>query len=168
MSDTIELRNGGRIPVDALARNAVDTVYCVPGESYLAALGALHDTHGIRTIVTRREGAASNMADAYGKLVAMEACGGTHYWARKLRSLGHDVRLIPPQFAAPYRKGGPHVKNDAQDAEAICEAASRPQMRFVPIRSPAQQSVLVLHRMRTGFVEDVVGTPSAVIPATYM
>lgn len=73
-------------------------------------------------------------------LVAMKACGGAHYWARKLRSLGHDVRLIPPQFAAPYRKGGPHVKNDAQDAEAICEAASRPQMRFVPIRSPAQQS----------------------------
>lgn len=68
MSDTIELRNGGRIPVDALARNAVDTVYCVPGESYLATLGALHDTHGIRTIVTRREGAASNIADAYGKL----------------------------------------------------------------------------------------------------
>ncbi|WP_250518741.1 thiamine pyrophosphate-binding protein [Caballeronia sp. ATUFL_M1_KS5A] len=61
-------RNGGQILVDALARNAVDTVYCVPGESYLAVLDALHDAHGIRTIVTRHEGAASNMADAYGKL----------------------------------------------------------------------------------------------------
>ena len=87
-------------------------------------------------------------------LVAMEACTAAHFWARKLRSLGHDVRLIPPQFVAPYRKGGVHVKNDAVDAEAICEAASRPHMRFVPIKSPAQQSVLMLHRMRTGFVEE--------------
>jgi transposase len=86
--------------------------------------------------------------------VAMEACSAAHYWARKLRALGHDARLIPPQFVAPYRKGGVHVKNDALDAEATCEAASRPHMRFVPVKSPAQQSVLVLHRMRTGFVED--------------
>ena len=84
----------------------------------------------------------------------MEACGAAHYWARKLRALGHDVRLIPPQFVAPYRKGGAHVKNDALNAEAICEAASRPSMRFVPVKSPAQQSMLVLHRMRTGFVEE--------------
>jgi transposase len=87
-------------------------------------------------------------------LVAMEACSGAHYWARRLSALGHTVRLIPPQFVAPYRKGGTQMKNDALDAEAICEAASRPHMRFVPIKSPAQQSVLVLHRMRTGFVEE--------------
>lgn len=68
MSETVQSRNGGQILVDALAQNAVDTVYCVPGESYLAVLDALHDAHGIRTIVTRHEGAASNMADAYGKL----------------------------------------------------------------------------------------------------
>jgi len=68
MSETVRSRHGGQILVDALARNAVDTVYCVPGESYLAVLDALHDAHGIRTIVTRHEGAASNMADAYGKL----------------------------------------------------------------------------------------------------
>ncbi|MFL9900726.1 thiamine pyrophosphate-binding protein [Paraburkholderia fungorum] len=68
MSETPQLRNGGRILVDALARNGADTVYCVPGESYLAVLDALHDAHGIRTITTRHEGAASNMADAYGKL----------------------------------------------------------------------------------------------------
>jgi transposase len=80
-------------------------------------------------------------------LVAMEACSAAHYWARKLRALGHDVRLIPPQFVAPYRKGGVHVKNDALNAEATCEAASRPHMRFVPVKSPAQQSVLVLHRI---------------------
>jgi acetolactate synthase-1/2/3 large subunit len=68
MSEPAQLRNGGRILVDALARNGADTVYCVPGESYLAVLDALHDAHGIRTITTRHEGAASNMADAYGKL----------------------------------------------------------------------------------------------------
>ncbi|CAB3748224.1 thiamine pyrophosphate-binding protein [Paraburkholderia solisilvae] len=68
MSDTAVSRNGGRILVDALVRNAVDTVYCVPGESYLPVLDALHDAQGVRTIVTRHEGAASNMADAYGKL----------------------------------------------------------------------------------------------------
>lgn len=68
MSESAQPRNGGRILVDALARNGVDTVYCVPGESYLPVLDALHDTHGVRTITTRHEGAASNMADAYGKL----------------------------------------------------------------------------------------------------
>ncbi|MGF6931954.1 hypothetical protein OKW41_001093 [Paraburkholderia sp. UCT70] len=61
-------------------------------------------------------------------LVAMEACSAAHYWGRKLRALGHEVRLIAPQFAAAYRKGGKHVKNDRLDAEAICEAASRPHM----------------------------------------
>ncbi|MFC0400041.1 thiamine pyrophosphate-binding protein [Paraburkholderia rhizosphaerae] len=68
MSDTAVTRNGGKILVDALVRNGVDTVYCVPGESYLPVLDALHDAHRVRTIVTRHEGAASNMADAYGKL----------------------------------------------------------------------------------------------------
>jgi transposase len=57
-------------------------------------------------------------------VIAMEACSSAHFWARRLREMGHDVRLIPPQFAAPYRKGGARVKNDALDAEAICEAAS--------------------------------------------
>lgn len=101
-----------------------------------------------------RENFMSWFANLAPCLVAMEACSAAHYWARKLRGLGHDVRLIPPQFAAPYRKGGAGVKNDALDAEAICEAASRPHMRFVPVKSAAQQSVLVLHRMRTGFVEE--------------
>ena len=68
MSDSLPQRNGGQILVEALRRNAVDTVYCIPGESYLPVLDALHDADGIRTVVTRHEGAASNMADAYGKL----------------------------------------------------------------------------------------------------
>ena len=87
-------------------------------------------------------------------LVAMEACSAAHFWGRKLRGLGHEVRLIAPQFAAPYRKGGQSVKNDKLDAEAICEAASRPHMRFVALKTAEQQNALVLHRMRTGFVEE--------------
>ena len=118
----------------------------------------VHAVDGAERVVVRKAIARQRFVSWFANLepclVAMEACGAAHYWARKLRALGHDVRLIPPQFVAPYRKGGAHVKNDALDAEATCEAASRPHMRSVPVKSPAQQSVLVLHRMRTGFVEE--------------
>ncbi|MBC8752393.1 transposase [Paraburkholderia sp. WC7.3g] len=118
----------------------------------------IHAVDSAECVVVRkaipRERFVSWFANLEPCLIAMEACGAAHYWARKLHALGHEVRLIPPQFVAPYRKGGARVKNDALDAEAICEAASRPHMRFVPVKSPAQQSVLVLHRMRTGFVEE--------------
>jgi transposase len=82
-------------------------------------------------------------------LIGMEACGGAHYWARKLTELGHTVRLIAPQFVKPYVKTN---KNDAADAEAICEAVGRPNMRFVPIKTTEQQALLGLHRARQGFV----------------
>ena len=75
-------------------------------------------------------------------LIGMEACGSAHYWARKLVSLGHTVKLMAPQFVKPYVKTN---KNDAADAEAICEAVARPNMRFVPIKNIEQQSVLALH-----------------------
>src|SRR5690606_2347571 len=74
-----------------------------------------------------------------------EACNTSHYWARKLIALGHDVRLMPAQYAKPYVKRG---KNDAADAEAICEAVTRPTMRFVAVKTPEQQSVMMLHRVR--------------------
>ena len=80
----------------------------------------------------------------------MEACSSAHYWARKLEARGHAVRLIAPQFVKPYVKSN---KNDAADAEAICEAVTRPTMRFVPIKNVEQQSVLALHRARQGFVK---------------
>jgi len=82
-------------------------------------------------------------------LVGMEACGGAHYWARKLQTQGHTVKLMAPQFVKPYVKAN---KTDAADAEAICEAVTRPNMRFVPIKNADQQSVLSLHRARQGFV----------------
>jgi transposase len=81
-------------------------------------------------------------------LIGLEAGGGAHYWAWELTKLGHDVKLIAPQFVAPYRKSGKAGKNDKNDAEAICEAVGRPSMRFVPIKSEDQQAVLMLHRAR--------------------
>jgi transposase len=87
-------------------------------------------------------------------VVAMEACGGAHHWARKLLVMGHVVKLIAAQFVTPYRKGGPSGKNDAADAEAICEAASRPSMRYVPAKSAQQQGIATLHRLRQGWVEE--------------
>jgi transposase len=82
-------------------------------------------------------------------VIGMEACRGAHHWARQLRKLGHTVRLMAPQFVKPYVKTN---KNDMADAEAICEAVSRPTMRFVPIKNGEQQAVLALHRARQGFV----------------
>lgn len=78
-------------------------------------------------------------------LIGMEACGSAHHWGRKLQAMGHDVRLMAPQFVKPYVKTN---KNDAADAEAICEAVARPNMRFVPIKTVEQQSVLSMHRVR--------------------
>jgi transposase len=84
-------------------------------------------------------------------LIGMEACATAHYWARELTKLGHDVRLMAPQFVRPYRQ---NPKNDSNDAEAICEAVSRPTMRFVPVKSVAQQAVLTIHRARELLVRD--------------
>jgi transposase len=77
--------------------------------------------------------------------VGIEACGSSHYWTRELIARGHEVRLLPAQYVRPYVKRG---KNDAADAEAICEAVTRPTMRFVPVKTPEQQSVMMLHRVR--------------------
>ena len=83
-------------------------------------------------------------------LIGMEACSSAHFWARKLREQGHEIKLMAPQFVKPYVKAN---KTDAADAEAICEAVTRPTMRFVPIKSVDQHAVLSLHRARSGFVK---------------
>jgi transposase len=77
--------------------------------------------------------------------VGMEACASSHYWARELLAMGHDVRLIPPIYVKPYVKRG---KNDAADAAAVCEAMSRPGMRFVPVKSEESQATLMRHKTR--------------------
>jgi len=83
-------------------------------------------------------------------LVVMEACGSAHYWARLFQSYGHEVRLIAPQFVKPFVKSN---KNDAVDAEAICEAVQRPGMRFVAIKSVEQQDIQSLHRRRSQLIK---------------
>jgi transposase len=83
--------------------------------------------------------------------VGMEACGGAHYWAREIAKLGHEVRLMSPQFVRPYVETN---KNDARDAEAICEAVGRPSMRFVAIKSQAQQDMMALHRVRSLLIRE--------------
>lgn len=84
-------------------------------------------------------------------LIAMEACAGSHHWARLLQALGHEVKLIPPQYVKAYLKRG---KNDAADAEAICEAASRPTMRFVPIKTADNQAALMMLGMRDRLIKN--------------
>ena len=105
------------------------------------------DEHG--KTVMRKKLQRSKLLEFFVRLeactIGMEACSGAHYWARELSKQGHDVRLIAAQFVRPYRKSG---KNDQNDAEAICEAVSRPNMRFVPVKSVDQQAVLCLHRVR--------------------
>src|SRR5688572_9358807 len=91
-------------------------------------------------------------------LIGMEACSGAHHWARLFQAHGHTVRLMAPKFVAPYRLSGKRGKNDAADAAAICEAVTRPSMRFVPPKSLQQQSELMVHRARQGFVQQRTAT----------
>ncbi len=110
------------------------------------------DEHG--KVVLRKQLRRDQMAAFFVNLppclIGMEACGSAHHWARKLQGMGHTVRLMAPQFVKPYVKTN---KNDAADAEAICEAVGRPNMRFVPVKNVEQQAVLALHRVRQGFVK---------------
>jgi transposase len=99
----------------------------------------------------RREQLLALLANMPPMLIGMEACGSAHHWARQLQALGHTVRLMAPQFVKPYVKSN---KNDAADAQAICEAVGRPHMRFVAIKTVEQQAVLSLHRVRQGFVRE--------------
>ncbi len=99
----------------------------------------------------RRAQVSAFFAQLPACIVGMEACSSSHYWGRVIASCGHEVKLIPPQYVKPYVKTN---KNDAADAEAICEATSRPHMRFVELKSPEQQSILLIHRERDGLMKD--------------
>ena len=92
-------------------------------------------------------------------LVGIEACASSHHWSRELQALGHTVRLMPPAYVKPYVK---RQKNDAADAEAICEAVTRANMRFVPTKTPEQQSGLVLHRTRHLFIRQQTAVINAI------
>jgi transposase len=113
---------------------------------------SIFQVHGVDeagNVIIRKALRRSQMLPFFAKLppclIGIEACGTSHHWARELTGLGHEVRLMPPAYVKPYVKRG---KTDANDAEAICEAVSRPTMRFVPVKSPEQQAALAMHRTR--------------------
>ena len=120
---------------------------------------AVHGVDGAGRVVVRRtvkrEDLVELVAGLSPCLIGMEAGSGAHEWARRFQAFGHTVRLMAAKFVVPYRRNG---KNDGNDAEAICEAVSRPGMRFVPIKSAEQQAVLTVHRVRQGFVEERTST----------
>jgi transposase len=114
----------------------------------------LHGVDAQEKAVLRKQLRRGQMLDYFKKLppclIGMEACSSAHYWGRELQKLGHTVKLMAPQFVKPYVKSN---KNDANDAEAICEAVARPTMRFVAIKTVAQQDIQAVHRIRSGLVQ---------------
>ena len=115
----------------------------------------LHGVNATEQPVLRKKLRRKDMVAFFDKLpptvVAIEACGGSHHWARELQLLGHEVKMLPPQYVKPYVKRG---KNDAADAEALCEAMSRPTMRCVPVKTAEQQASLMLVGMRDRLVRN--------------
>ena len=116
--------------------------------------------HGIDLagkVVLRREVRRAQLMKTIAQLepclIGIEACGSTHYWARRFGEHGHQVKIMSPQFVKPYRKSD---KNDRNDAEAICEAVARPSMRFVAVKSVEQQDMLTMHRVREGLMKERV------------
>ena len=114
----------------------------------------IHGVDDQEKVVLRKQLRRAQMLDYFKKLppclIGMEACSSSHYWARELQKLGHTVKLMAPQFVKPYVKTN---KNDANDAEAICEAVARPTMRFVAIKTIAQQDIQAVHRIRSELVQ---------------
>ena len=115
----------------------------------------LHGVNAAEEPMLRKKLRRKEMVEFFEKLpptvIAIEACGGSHHWARFLETFGHEVKLIPPQYVKPYVKRG---KNDAADAEALCEAMSRPTMRFVPVKSAEQQAALMLVGVRDRLIRN--------------
>jgi len=113
----------------------------------------VHGVDAAGQVVVRRQLRRGHVLAFFQKLppclVGIEACASSHHWSRELQELGHTVRLMPPAYVKPYVK---RQKNDATDAEAICEAVTRPNMRFVPTKTVEQQSCLMLHRARHLFI----------------
>ena len=113
----------------------------------------LHGVDESEAVVVRRQFRRAEMIRYFERLpsvlIAIESCGSSHYWARLLQSFGHEVKLIPPQYVKPYVKRG---KNDAADAEALCEAVTRPSMRFVPVKSEERQAACMLMSVRERLV----------------
>jgi transposase len=132
--------------------------------AFIGLAKSVFQVHGVDAqgkVVTkrlRRDAVLAFFATLAPCVVGMEACAGSHFWAREITRLGHTVRLMAPQYVKPYVK---RQKNDRADAEAICEAVQRPSMRFVAVKSEEQQSTLAIHRVR----ETLVGQKTQLINA---
>ena len=117
----------------------------------------LHGVDLTGKVVWRREVRRAQLTKIVAQLepclIGIEACGGANYWARRFAEFGHQVKMMSPQFVKPYRKSD---KNDRNDAEAICEAVTRPSMRFVAVKSVEQQDMLTMHRAREGLMKERV------------
>jgi len=127
---------------------------------------SIFQVHGVDAVhqpVLRRQLKRRQVLPFFAKLspclVGIEACSASHHWSREFTKLGHTVRLIPPRYVKPYVKS---QKNDATDAEAICEAVTRPSMRFVPTKTRDQQSMLMLHRTRHLLIRQRTATINAI------
>src|SRR3970040_1418437 len=140
---SFNLRTGGEV------MEKITTV----GIDLAKSVFSLHGVDGAGRVLLRRSVRRDQLLGVVAGLspclIGMEACSGAHEWGRRFQEHGHTVLLMPPKFVAPYRKSG---KNDGNDAEAICEAVTRPNMRFVPVKSIEQQALLALHRVRQGLV----------------
>src|SRR5213076_1614785 len=123
----------------------------------------VHGVDAVGQVVIRRQLRRSQVLSFFSKLspcvVGIEACASSHHWSRELQALGHTVRLMPPAYVKPYVK---RQKNDAADAEAICEAVTRANMRFVETKTPEQQSCLMLHRTRQLFIRQQTSVINAI------
>src|SRR6266705_4816848 len=137
------MRGGGAMKVTTVGLDLAKSVF------------TLHGVDERGNMVLRKTVRRAKLLEGFAQLpacvVGMEACSGAQHWARELRKLGHEPRIMAAEFVEPYRRGG---KNDTNDAAAIGEAVARPQMRFVPIKSVEQQAVLAVHRLRQGLVEE--------------
>jgi transposase len=129
------------------------------GIALVKSIFSLHGVNSNGEVVLRRTLSRAKLSELVAQLppclIGMEACSGAHEWARRFSACEHTVKLMAAKFVMPYRKSG---KNDGNDAEAICEAVARANMRFVPVKSLEQQSDLTLHRVRQGFVEERTAT----------
>jgi transposase len=145
-NEFVEVLNRGKPSVEQIIRIGLDTSKSV---------FQLHGVNASEQPVLRKKLSRREMVKFFEKTppttIALEACGGSHHWARLLSSFGHEVKLIAPQLAKPYVKRG---KNDAADAEALCEAMSRPTMRFVPVKTADQQAALMLVGLRDRLIRN--------------
>src|SRR3984957_6990310 len=152
----------GAVEAPTIEERAMQTITTI-GLDIAKSVFQVHGVDAGGQVIVRRQLKRSYVLTFFQKLspclVGIEACGSAHHWSRELQALGHTVRLMPAAYVKPYVK---RQKNDAADAEAICEAATRANMRFVATKTPEQQSCLMLHRTRHLFIRQQTAVINAI------